>query len=808
MAEPAAAAFGAAVTEATVPVTGMTCASCARRVERALGRLPGVARAHVNYATEQATVAFDPSRAGLREMVREIHNAGYGAPVLTARLQLAGIEQVTGPAEVEQAVSGLAGVVAARFRFADGTLEVDALPGAGGTAEIERQLRARGWSVRDATGGRERGGEGASAHEYRRLRLRMAVALALAMATMVLSMLVMAPAGAGTVDLLGHLLGPARATVAHWMPGLAALPAGWLRWILLALTLPVVLWAGRDFYVRAARAFSHRAADMNTLVAAGTGGAFLFSLLVTAAPGLFTRHGLTADVYFDAVNWIIALVLLGNLLEMRARGQTASAIRGLMQLRPRWAHVVQTGDQGEETVTERPVEELAPGDLVRVRPGERIPADGRVRAGQSAVDESMLTGEAMPVEKDAGAEVTGGTVNGTGVLLIALTRTGQDTALAQIVRLVEAAQSSRAPIQRLADQVTGIFVPAVLSVAIASFVLWFDFGPAPAGLWAMLTAVTVLVIACPCAMGLAVPAAVMVGTGKGAELGILIRGGEALERAGKLTTVLLDKTGTITQGRPAIVEVRAVGATPPAELLALAAAVERQSEHPLAAAVVRAAAEQNARPWTAEGVVAVAGGGAAGWVLTPAGSRQVTVGNARYVQTQGVPADALEAAAAGLQTGGRTLIFVAAGDQLLGVLAAADPVKPTSAAAIAALRRAGLRVAMVSGDSQAAAQAVARQVGIEEVCAEVLPGGKAEAVRMRQARGEKVAMVGDGLNDAPALAQADVGIAIGAGADVALEASDITLVGGDLAAVSTAIALSRQQMRRILQNLFWEFILN
>jgi Cu+-exporting ATPase len=793
---------------ATLPITGMTCASCAQRVQRALSRTPGVRQATVNFATERATVVYDSAPAALDRIVHAVRQAGYDARITTAHLQIGGAEMVADPGEVERVVRGLPGVLAARYRLGDGALDIDVLPGNATVADFTRALESRGWRVANRAEDGEAAAAAAHAAAIRSLRRRMIAAMILAVVTMLVSMLVLPASAAGSLDLLSRLMAPAHHAVAAALPWLAALPAGALRWLLLALTLPVVLWAGRDFYVRAYKAFRHHAADMNTLIAVGTGGALLFSLLATVTPGLFTRHGMPADVYYDAVNWIIALILLGNLLESRARGQTSAAIRHLLALRPKLAHGVVMGVNGEETVADRPVEDLAPGDLVRVLPGERLPADGRVRAGHSAVDESMLTGEPLPVEKQPGAEVTGGTVNGHGSLLLELTRTGQDTALAQIVRLVEAAQGSRPPIQRLSDRVAGIFVPVVLSVAIATFVLWFDFGPAPALLWAMFTAVAVLVIACPCAMGLAVPTAVMVGTGKGAEHGILIRGGEALERARSLTAVLLDKTGTITQGRPAIVAVSPAPGESAATLLALAAAVERHSEHPLAAAVAQAAETAGAPAWTAQNIQAVPGRGVAGEVLTPEGPRPVWVGSAQYLQEQGISADAFAGMALPPGGAGRTLIFAAAAGRLLGVLAAADPIKPTSPAAVAALRRAGLRVAMVTGDSEAAARAVAQAVGIEEVHAGVLPGAKAEVVQRLQREGQVVAMVGDGLNDAPALAQADIGVAIGAGADVAIEASDITLVGGDLGAVATAIALSRRTMRLIRQNLFWAFIYN
>ncbi len=793
----------------TLPVTGMTCAACAQRIERRLGGTPGVSDARVNFATRQATVQHDPARVDVGELVRALRQAGYDARLATARLQLAGTEQVNEVREVEDALRRLPGVVEARFRMSDGGLEADYLPGAVTSAAMEEEIRRRGWRVVAGSASRGDGGAEAQAREEMlSLRRRMIVSLILAVLTMLGSMPLMREAG-GMADPLMKLLAPADRILAYWLPWLYAFSAGALRWILLALTAPVVLWAGWEFYRRAWLAARHRAADMNTLIAVSTGVAFLFSLAATAAPELFTSNRLPANVYYDAVNWIIALVLLGNLLEQQARGQTTAALRRLLGLQAKRAHVVESGPGGVETVHERAVEELAPGDRVRVRPGERFPADGIVREGQSAVDESMLTGEPMPVPKVAGERVSGATVNGTGSLLVELTQVGEDTMLAQIVHLVEQAQGSRAPVQRLADRVAGVFVPLVMSIAILTFVFWYDFGPSPALLWGLLTGVTVLVIACPCAMGLAVPAAVMVGTGQGAEHGVLIRGGEALERAQALTAILLDKTGTITQGHPAITDVIPAPGAGADEALALAAAVERHSEHPLAAAVVAAAEARGLPRLMAREFSSVPGQGARARVQCADGREvEIAIGSARWVEAGGVGLAPLAEAAAALAAAGKTPLVAARDGHPLAVLAAADAVKASSRAAIGWLRGAGLRVAMVTGDTEAAARAVAWSVGIEEVHAGVLPGGKAEVVRQLQAAGGVVAMVGDGINDAPALAQADVGIAIGTGADVAIEASDVTLVGGDLRALATAIALSRRTMRLIHQNLFWAFFYN
>jgi Cu+-exporting ATPase len=576
-------------------------------------------------------------------------------------------------------------------------------------------------------------------------------------------------------------------------------PGDTLRFFLLAITLPVVGWAGRHFYTRAWTAFRHRSADMNTLIAVGTGAAFLFSVVTTLVPDWFASKGLPPDVYYEAVDWIIALVLLGNLLESRAKARTSAAVRRLIGLRPLLARLERGGIEREV-----PIQEVQPGDVVVVRPGERIPVDGRVVSGASAVDESMLTGEPLPVSKEAGAEVVGATLNGTGLLRVRTTRVGRDTVLSRIIRLVRDAQGSKAPIQKLADRVSAIFVPVVLSIAIVTFVLWYDLGPAPRLVQALVAAVTVLIIACPCAMGLAVPTAVMVATGRGAERGILIRGGEALERAGDMTTVVLDKTGTITAGHPAVTTVLNTAGTDSTSVLRTAASLERGSEHPIAGALVRAAREQGLELRSPTEVDAVPGEGVRGKLdATP-----VLVGNRHLMQEAGIGLAAVAGQAEELAARGNTLAYVAAAGQLQGVIAVSDPVKPSSAQAVADMKAMGLTVVMLTGDLPPTARAVAQSVGIDRVLANVRPDQKLQEIRRLQEQGSVVGMVGDGLNDAPALAQADLGIAMGSGTEVAMEAAGITLMQGDLRGVVAAIRLSRRTMRTIRQNLFWAFVYN
>ncbi len=578
------------------------------------------------------------------------------------------------------------------------------------------------------------------------------------------------------------------------MPGMVGVHPGAARWALLALSLPVVFWAGRHFYSRAWAAFRHHSADMNTLIALGTGAAFAFSVFMTVAADWVAAHGVEPHVYYEAVTWIIALVLLGNLLEARAKGRTSGAVRRLIGLRPATARVVRDGAEHDV-----PLNQVRVGDVLLVRPGERIPTDGEVLDGRSFVDESMLTGEPNPVAKDVGSPVVGATLNGNGALQVRATRVGGDTVLAHIIRLVRVAQGSKAPIQKLADRVSAVFVPVVISIAIATFVVWYDVGPEPAYLRALVSAVTVLIIACPCAMGLAVPTAVMVATGRGAELGVLIKGGEALQRAAEVDTVVLDKTGTITQGRPAVQHAELED-----ETFRLAASLERFSEHPLADAIAGAAAERGLVLQDPEAFEAMPGKGVTGRVA----GRSVLVGNRMLLADHGVEGSSLEARAGTLADEGATPVFVAVDGRAAGLLAVADPVKPTSPAAVERLRRMGRDVLMLTGDDARTARAVARQAGIDRVIAEVLPDRKLEEVSRLQQRGRTVAMVGDGINDAPALAQADVGIAIGTGTDVAMETGSVTLMRGDLRGVPDAIQLARRTMRVIRQNLSWAFVYN
>jgi Cu+-exporting ATPase len=596
-------------------------------------------------------------------------------------------------------------------------------------------------------------------------------------------------------------------TLRSALPWLYAIPAPVLSWGLLLVTFGVMAWAGRHFYTRAWAAFRHHSADMNTLVAVGTGAAFVYSVVATVAPGFFVRNGVTPDVYYEAVIIIIALILTGNAFEARAKRETSTALRALANLQPKTARVLRG-----EVEQDVPVDSVRADDMILVRPGERVPVDGELTSGESAVDESMLTGESLPVTKRVGDRVIGGTINRTGAFRYRATTLGETSVLAQIVKLMRDAQGSRAPIQRLADRISAIFVPVVVSIAVATFAVWFvavhttGGGVGEAAVRAFAAAVAVLIIACPCAMGLAVPTAVMVSTGKGAELGVLIKGGEALQRAGDITTVVLDKTGTVTEGRPAVTDVEVVrdSAMSSEEMLALVASLETMSEHPLADALVRHARDRGFPVETPEAFESHTGRGATGIVQ----GRALAVGNEALMQDYAVDIAPLRSAGHCLGDEGKTAMYVAIDGALAGVVAVADPIRATSRAAIQQLQRLGLDVVMLTGDNQRTANAVAREAGIARVVAGVLPAGKVAEIERLQADGRVVAMVGDGVNDAPALAKADIGIAMGSGTDIAVEAADVALMRGDLAGVVDAIRLSRRTMRTMKQNLFWAFAYN
>jgi len=730
----------------TIPVEGMTCASCTSRVQRALAQESGVADASVNLMLRQATVQFDPTATTPDRLVEAIRATGYEAE----------------------------------------------LADPGRTAFEEQEAR-----------------DAAQQAEFLMLRRKALVSGGLGVFAMLVSMpLMVADSGVHHDSVVDPFMRWAMESltppISAALPWLYAIPRPVLSWTLLLATLFIMAWAGRHFYTRAWAAFRHHSADMNTLVAVGTGAAFLYSVVATVAPGVFTSRGLMPDVYYEAVIIIIALILTGNALEARAKGRTAVALRALVQLQPSRVRVIRDDEE-----VEIPVESARRGDIVVVRPGERIPVDGEVLDGRSAVDESMLTGESIPVAKSPGDRVIGGTINGTGAFRFRATTLGSDSVLAQIVTLMRDAQGSRAPIQKLADRISGIFVPVVLQLAVVTFVAWFILADAAPVVRGLAAAVAVLIIACPCAMGLAVPTAVMVATGRGASLGVLIKGGEALQRAGDVTTVVLDKTGTVTEGRPVVTDLIRRSGTPDAglsdaDLLRLVASLESASEHPLAAAIVAHTRGQGIELAPVEDFASSTGRGAVGIVAGHA----VAAGNAALLGDYGIDPGPLAARAEQLAAEGKTPMFLVVDGVLEGIMAVADPIRATSSEAIAGLRAMGLEVVMLTGDHEGTAQAIARQAGIDRVVAGVLPEGKVVEIKRLQALGRVVAMVGDGINDAPALAQADIGMAMGGGTDIAAEAADVVLMRGDLHSAAEAIRLSRRTMRIMKQNLFWAFLYN
>jgi P-type Cu+ transporter len=714
-----------ATTLTFLTLKGMSCASCANSVAKAIQQVPGVSSAQVNFATEQAKVEYDEHKTDVKAIQLAVANAGYEA--------IAPLEISVGEADAK--------------------------------AQKERRQEQRSL--------------------LRKVIISSAIGLVLILGTLPMMLGVDLPPG----SLFSSLM---------------FLHNAWLQ---LILATPVLFWCGQSFYVGAWKAFTHRAANMNTLVALGTGTAYLYSVFVTLFPSVLTQQGLALEVYYEAAVVIIALLLLGRYLENRARGQTSNAIRQMMGLQAKSARVVRQL-KGIAQEIDVPIEEVVVGDIIIVRPGEKIPVDGKVTEGSSSVDESMVTGEPMPVKKEIGDEIIGATLNKTGSFQFRAHRIGKDTLLAQIVQLVQDAQASKAPIQRLADQVTGWFVPVVIAIALLTFILWFNLTGNLT--LALLTTVGVLIIACPCALGLATPTSIMVGTGKGAENGILIKDAESLERAHKLKTIVMDKTGTLTEGRPTVTDYLAVRGTANGaeiKLLRMAAALERKSEHPLAEAVVNYAVSQGIAIASLASVQAfntLTGQGVQGEV----NGHLVQIGTERWMQSLGLDTSSLQAQCRAWESAAKTTAWIAIDGKIEGLLGISDSLKKTSAQAVSALQRMGLEVVMLTGDNRQTADAIAQAVGIRRVFAEVRPDQKARQIQQLQSEGKQVAMVGDGINDAPALAQADVGISIGTGTDVAIAASDITLISGDLQGIVTAVQLSKATLANIRQNLFFAFIYN
>ena len=760
-----------------VGVSGMTCASCSARVERTLGRLEGVAEATVNLATEQATVVFDPARLSPIGVLDAIRDAGYEPVVAETELSVTGMTCAACSARVERALTKVDGVLSASVNLATERATLRYLPDVAPVSRLTEAVRDAGYDVLEQAERQSRGDAERERREAERRELWTAVLAAAGLTVPIFAL-----------DMGAMLIPP----VGDWLHALV--PRQTMAYLLFVLATGVLFGPGLRFFQKGWPALRRGSPDMNSLVMIGTSAAYGYSVVATFTPWLLPAG--TVHVYYEAAAVIVTLILLGRYFEAAAKGRTGEAIRALMRLQPRTARVERDGVELEVDV-----DAVRRGDVVAVRPGERVPVDGIVVAGESYVDESMISGEPIPVAKRAGDPVTGGTINTNGALRFEARAVGADTVLAQIIAMVEAAQGAKLPIQALVDRVVRVFVPVVLAIASLTLVAWLAFGPEPALTFALVNTVAVLIIACPCAMGLATPTSIMVGTGKAAEMGVLFRNGVALQGVGQADVVALDKTGTLTKGRPEVTDVVAADGVDAAELLLLVGAVEADSEHPIAGAMVAAARSRGADLPRVEAFEAAPGYGVAGRVA----GRTVQVGAGRYLQRLGIDVGGLAGVVERLSDAGKTAVYAAIDGRAAGVIAVADALKPSSAEAVAALHALGKRVAMITGDDARTARAIAAQLGIDDVLAEVLPDGKADAVRGLQASGDRVAFVGDGINDAPALAQADVGLAIGTGTDVAIESADVVLMSGDLRNVPNAIALSRATLANIRQNLFWAF---
>ncbi|SDT33055.1 Cu+-exporting ATPase [Paenibacillaceae bacterium GAS479] len=755
--------------KSVLQLTGMTCAACASRIEKGLGKIDGVSSASVNFATEQASVIYDPAKVNRDTLEEKIEKLGYGTVHETIQFQLEGMTCAACAARIEKGLSRMPGVASATVNFAMETARVDYLPGEVSVADLQQKVAKLGYKalLKDSGGGEQ----DRKQKELHRQKLRLIVSALLSLPLL--------------YTMVAHF------SFLSWLP----LPELLMNpWVQLALATPVQFYIGAAFYRGAFNALRSGSANMDVLIALGTSAAYFYSLYLTldwySNVGGMHYEGLA--LYYETSAILITLVVMGKLLESRAKGRTSEAIKSLMGLQAKTALVLRDGNE-----MALPLEEVVSGDRVRVRPGEKVPVDGIVEEGSSSIDESMLTGESLPVTKRAGDAVTGATLNKNGSLLIRATRVGKDSVLAQIIKVVEQAQGSKAPIQRFADRISGIFVPIVVSAALVAALIWY-FLVAPGDFaQALEISIAVLVIACPCALGLATPTSIMAGSGRGAELGILFKGGEHLERTHKIDTIILDKTGTVTVGKPQLTDVIAITAR--SELLRLAGGAEKRSEHPLAEAIVegiRRELQDLPEPATFE---ALPGYG----IQAEVDGRNVWIGNRRLMEREGVEVTQALRSMEQLEAEGKTAMLVAIDGRYAGMLAVADTIRPSSAEAVNRLKKMGLRVLMITGDNRRTAEAIAAQAGISEVLAEVLPEGKAAEVRKLQQQGRLVAMVGDGINDAPALASADIGMAVGTGTDVAMEAADVTLMRGELTSISDAIHMSRLTMTNIRQNLFW-----
>ncbi|MCL0042840.1 heavy metal translocating P-type ATPase [Dehalococcoidia bacterium] len=758
----------------TLSVQGMTCAACVGHVEEALDSVDGVSSARVNLATEKATIETNELELDLEHLVKALHEAGYEARVYHTKLLITSNLALT-DRNVASILGNVLGIQNVSIDTTESSISVDYLASITDREELRDAIENAGYKV---TGFEE-------PEDFDQFALDKENESAVLKGKFLVAII-----GAVTIMAFGML---------QKMSGMTLISTQLTHVIAFTIATPIQFWAGSQFHRGTWIAMRHKTSNMNTLITIGTFAAYAYSTVATFVPSMFTSSGFNANVYFDTCTTIIALILLGRFLESRARRQASDAIQKLMEFRPKTARVIR--NQVEDVIN---VDQVVPGDTVLISPGEKIPVDGTIVDGLSHVDQSMLTGESIPIEKTLGDEVIGGTINGSGAFKFVAEKVGKETVLAQIVQMIDEAQSSKAPIQKLADAVANIFVPTVLIIAMFTFIVWSIFGPTPSFTIAMLNCVAVLIIACPCALGLATPTAIMVGTGKGAENGIIIRGGDALEEAHKINTLIFDKTGTITIGKPVVTDVIATNKGQENELIKIAATAERFSEHPLKEAILEKAKELDISVEEPEEFQAQPGLG----IIAKIDNRNVLIGNKSLLETHNIALNGFEKTTTELQKYGKTIMFIVVEETLAGIIATQDPIKQNAPETITQLQNMGLEVCMLSGDNEKTVTSIAQSIGIKSVFANLLPDDKAHQVAIIQSQGRKVAMVGDGINDGPALAQADIGIAIGTGTDVAIEASDITLIDGDLNGIVTALKLSQSTMRTIKQNLFWAFFYN